>query len=166
MTPGRPVPPPLALKIPLDDGAAEQVADETAAPGEGLLAAARGAVSSTGGLVPLTVARRAPKADDVEIAIEFCGLCHSDVHATRGEWGTQHYPLVPGHEIVGRVSRVGSDVDDFSPGDLVGVGCLVDSCRECESCLDGLEQYCERGMTGTYGAKDARNGDSIPEKSG
>jgi uncharacterized zinc-type alcohol dehydrogenase-like protein len=120
-------------------------------------------VSSTGGLVPLTVARRAPKADDVEIAIEFCGLCHSDVHATRGEWGTQNYPLVPGHEIVGRVSRVGSDVDDFSPGDLVGVGCLVDSCRECESCLDGLEQYCERGMTGTYGAKDARNGDSITQ---
>ena len=163
MTPGRPVPPPLALKIPLDEGAAEQVSGETAAPGEGLLAAARGAMSSTGGLVPLTVARRAPKADDVEIAIEFCGLCHSDVHATRGEWGTQNYPLVPGHEIVGRVSRVGSDVDDFSPGDLVGVGCLVDSCRECESCLDGLEQYCERGMTGTYGAKDARNGDSITQ---
>jgi uncharacterized zinc-type alcohol dehydrogenase-like protein len=163
MTPGRPVPPPLALKISLDEGAAEGAAAETAGPGEGLLAAARGAVSSTGGLVPLTVARRAPKADDVEIAIEFCGLCHSDVHATRGEWGSQNYPLVPGHEIVGRVSRVGSDVDDFSPGDLVGVGCLVDSCRECESCLDGLEQYCERGMTGTYGAKDARNGDSITQ---
>lgn len=163
MTPGRPVPPPLALKIPLAEGVAEQVAGAAAARGGGLLAAARGAVSSTGGLVPLTVARRAPKADDVEIAIEFCGLCHSDVHATRGEWGTQNYPLVPGHEIVGRVSRVGSDVDDFSPGDLVGVGCLVDSCRECESCLDGLEQYCERGMTGTYGAKDARNGDSITQ---
>lgn len=163
MTPGRPVPPPLALKIPLDGGTAEQAAGATAARGGGLLAAARGAVSSTGGLVPLTVARRAPKADDVEIAIEFCGLCHSDVHATRGEWGTQNYPLVPGHEIVGRVSRVGSDVDDFTPGDLVGVGCLVDSCRECESCLDGLEQYCERGMTGTYGAKDARNGGSITQ---
>jgi alcohol dehydrogenase (NADP+) len=157
MTPGRPVPPPLALQIPLSDDAG------TAAPLEGRLAAARGAVSSTGGLVPLTVARRAPKADDVEIAIEFCGLCHSDVHATRGEWGTQNYPLVPGHEIVGRVSRVGSDVDDFAPGDLVGVGCIVDSCRECESCREGLEQYCERGMTGTYGAKDARNGDSITQ---
>ncbi|MEN8581951.1 NAD(P)-dependent alcohol dehydrogenase [Burkholderia sp. RS01] len=163
MTPGRPVPPPLALKIPLEDGAAEQVAGGGAAPGEGLLAAARGAASSTGGLVPLTVARRAPKADDVEIAIEFCGLCHSDVHATRGEWGSQNYPLVPGHEIVGRVSRVGSAVDDFSPGDLVGVGCLVDSCRECESCLEGLEQYCEPGMTGTYGAKDARNGDAVTQ---
>ncbi|WP_104136254.1 NAD(P)-dependent alcohol dehydrogenase [Arthrobacter sp. ZGTC131] len=163
MTPGRPVPPPLALKISLDEVAAEQAAAESAGTGERRLAAARGAVSSTGGLVPLTVARRAPKADDVEIAIEFCGLCHSDVHATRGEWGSQNYPLVPGHEIVGRVSRVGSDVDDFSPGDLVGVGCLVDSCRECESCLDGMEQYCERGMTGTYGAKDARNGDSITQ---
>lgn len=157
MTPGRPVPPPLALQIPLAEDAG------TASPLEGRLAAARGAVSSTGGLVPLTVARRAPKADDVEIAIEFCGLCHSDVHATRGEWGTQNYPLVPGHEIVGRVSRVGSDVDDFAPGDLVGVGCIVDSCRECESCREGLEQYCERGMTGTYGAKDARNSDSITQ---
>jgi uncharacterized zinc-type alcohol dehydrogenase-like protein len=116
-----------------------------------------------GGLVELTVARRAPKADDVEIAIEFCGLCHSDVHATRGEWGNQNYPLVPGHEIVGRVSRVGSDVSDFQPGDRVGVGCMVDSCRECESCLEGLEQYCERGMTGTYGAKDARNADTVTQ---
>jgi uncharacterized zinc-type alcohol dehydrogenase-like protein len=113
--------------------------------------------------VPLTLARRAPKADDVEIAIEFCGLCHSDVHATRGEWGAQNYPLVPGHEIVGRVSRVGSAVDDFSPGDLVGVGCMVDSCRECDSCMDGLEQYCENGITGSYGAKDARNGGSITQ---
>lgn len=160
MTPGRPVPPPLALHIPRADDVSP---DEAAGPLQGRLAAARGAVSSTGGLVPLTVARRAPKADDVEIAIEFCGLCHSDVHATRGEWGTQNYPLVPGHEIVGRVSRVGSDVDDFAPGDLVGVGCMVDSCRECDSCLDGLEQYCERGMTGTYGARDARNGDAVTQ---
>ena len=168
MTPGRPVPPPLALHIPLAEEFAgglrpEPAADGIADPRQGRLAAARGAVSSAGGLVPLTVARRAPKPDDVEIAIEFCGLCHSDVHATRGEWGTQNYPLVPGHEIVGRVSRVGSDVDDFAPGDLVGVGCMVDSCRECESCLDGLEQYCERGLTGTYGAKDARNGDSMTQ---
>lgn len=170
MTPGRPVPPPLALHIPLAEDVAGElrpesgpVVDGITDPRRGRLAAARGAVSSDGGLVPLTVARRAPKPDDVEIAIEFCGLCHSDVHATRGEWGTQNYPLVPGHEIVGRVSRVGSDVDDFAPGDLVGVGCMVDSCRECESCLDGLEQYCERGLTGTYGAKDARNGDSMTQ---
>jgi uncharacterized zinc-type alcohol dehydrogenase-like protein len=155
MTPGSPVPPPLAKPLP-----AIATEDSTAGP---RLAAAYGATASDSGLVPLTVSRRAPKEDDVEIAIEFCGLCHSDVHASRGEWGSQNYPLVPGHEIVGRVSRVGSAVDDFAPGELVGVGCMVDSCRECESCLDGLEQYCENGMTGTYGAKDARNGDSITQ---
>ena len=115
MTPGRPVPPPLAKPLP-DLGAPAEVTDGPR------LAAAYGATASDSGLVPLTVARRAPKEDDVEIAIEFCGLCHSDVHATRGEWGDQNYPLVPGHEIVGRVSRVGSAVDDFTPGELVGVG--------------------------------------------
>ncbi|MET4588803.1 NAD(P)-dependent alcohol dehydrogenase [Arthrobacter sp. 754] len=156
MTPGRPVPPPLARPV---------LPAEAPAPdrGTGVLAAAYGAVSGESGLVPLTLARRALKEDDVEIAIEFCGLCHSDVHATRGEWGTQNYPLVPGHEIVGTVSRVGSAVDDFSPGDRVGVGCMVDSCRECESCLNGMEQYCENGITGTYGAKDPRNGDAITQ---
>ena len=109
------------------------------------------------------MSRRAPKADDIEIAIEFCGLCHSDVHATRGEWGGENYPLIPGHEVVGRVSRLGSAVDDFTVGERVGVGCLVDSCRECDSCLDGLEQYCENGMTGTYGAKDARNDGAVTQ---
>ena len=113
MTPGRPVPPPLAK--PLPDLTAD-TADTAGTPAP-RLAAAYGATASDSGLVPLTVARRAPKEDDVEIAIEFCGLCHSDVHATRGEWGTQNYPLVPGHEIVGRVSRVGSAVDDFTPGE-------------------------------------------------
>lgn len=164
MTPGRPVPPPLARPIlPNADGIADSAADLRTDPGTGVLAAAYGAVSADSGLVPLTVARRTPKEDDVEIAIEFCGLCHSDVHATRGEWGTQNYPLVPGHEIVGTVSRVGTAVTDFAPGDRVGVGCMVDSCRECESCLDGLEQYCENGITGTYGAKDSRNGDAITQ---
>jgi uncharacterized zinc-type alcohol dehydrogenase-like protein len=156
MTPGRPVPPPLAQPI-------APAADGMPAENGGRLAAAYGATSGDSGLVPLTVARRAPKPDDVEIAIEFCGLCHSDVHATRGEWGTQAYPLVPGHEIVGTVSRVGADVTDFAVGDRVGVGCMVDSCRECDSCLDGLEQYCENGMTGTYGAKDRRNGGAITQ---
>ncbi|MET3946654.1 putative zinc-type alcohol dehydrogenase-like protein [Arthrobacter sp. UYCu512] len=161
MTPGRPVPPPLAKPLPdLTTGTTDST--DTLTPGPSL-AAAYGATASDSGLVPLTVARRAPKDDDVEIAIEFCGLCHSDVHATRGEWGTQNYPLVPGHEIVGRVSRVGSAVDEFSLGERVGVGCLVDSCRECESCRDGLEQYCENGMTGTYGAKDRRNRDAITQ---
>ncbi|WP_285247539.1 NAD(P)-dependent alcohol dehydrogenase [Pseudarthrobacter sp. efr-133-R2A-89] len=156
MTPGRPVPPPLAQPIATDAG-------PRPAEDGGRLAAAFGATSGDSGLVPLTVARRTPKPDDVEIAIEFCGLCHSDVHATRGEWGTQAYPLVPGHEIVGTVSRIGAGVTGFAIGDRVGVGCMVDSCRECESCLDGLEQYCENGMTGTYGAKDRRNGDAITQ---
>jgi alcohol dehydrogenase (NADP+) len=153
MTPGRPVPPPLA-KPATPSG--------TVSAG-GVLAAAYGATSPDSGLVPLTLARRTPKADDVEIAIEFCGLCHSDVHATRGEWGGQVWPLVPGHEIVGTVSRVGSNVTDFAVGERVGVGCMVDSCRECESCLDGVEQYCENGMTGTYGAVDRRNADSLTQ---
>jgi alcohol dehydrogenase (NADP+) len=160
MTPGRPVPPPLAKPLkaePIKPAAVPEVGDGPSR------AAAYGAVSSDSGLVPLTVSRRLPKEDDVEIAIEFCGLCHSDVHATRGEWGAQNYPLVPGHEIVGRVTRVGSAVDDFAPGDLVGVGCMVDSCRECDSCLEGLEQYCEKGMVGTYGAADPRNGGSITQ---
>ncbi|WP_457962860.1 NAD(P)-dependent alcohol dehydrogenase [Arthrobacter sp. D1-29] len=162
MTPGRPVPPPLAQTIsPVTGPASPANSDDLLAGNR--LAAAYGAVSDNSGLVPLTLARRVPKEDDVEIAIDFCGLCHSDVHATRGEWGSQHYPLVPGHEIVGTVSRVGSAVDDFSPGDLVGVGCMVDSCRECDSCLEGLEQYCENGMTGTYGAQDARNGGSVTQ---
>ncbi|GAA2849955.1 NAD(P)-dependent alcohol dehydrogenase [Paenarthrobacter ilicis] len=155
MTPGRPVPPALAKAITPDRGSGPQEA--------GTLAAAYGATSPDSGLVPLTVARRAPTADDVEIAIEFCGLCHSDVHATRGEWRTPPYPLVPGHEIVGRVTRVGSDVQDFAPGDRVGVGCMVDSCRECESCLEGLEQYCEKGNIGTYGAPDPRQGDAVTQ---
>lgn len=150
MTPGRPVPPPLATPVP-------------PVPADAVLAAAYGAVAPDSGLVPLTVARRVPKPDDVEIAIEFCGLCHSDVHAARGEWGGQTYPLVPGHEIVGTVTRVGSGVTDFTAGERVGVGCMVDSCRECESCLDGLEQYCEKGIIGTYGARDPRNGDTITQ---
>ena len=157
MTPGRPVPPPLAKPV------APEAATPEATAVDGRPAAAYGATSPDSGLVPLTLARRAPGADDVEIAIEFCGLCHSDVHATRGEWGGKVWPLVPGHEIVGTVSRVGSAVVDFAVGDRVGVGCIVDSCRHCESCLDGLEQYCENGMTGTYGAVDRRNGDAVTQ---
>lgn len=149
--------------MPNDAAVADSAAELDTDPDAGVLAAAYGALSADSGLAPLTLARRAPKADDVEIAIEFCGLCHSDVHATRGEWGAQKYPLVPGHEIVGTVSRVGSAVTDFAQGDRVGVGCMVDSCRECESCLEGLEQYCENGMTGTYGASDSRNADAITQ---
>jgi uncharacterized zinc-type alcohol dehydrogenase-like protein len=131
--------------------------------GDGSEVRAYGATSASSGLVALTVARREPGADDVEIDIEFCGLCHSDVHATRGEWGERPWPLVPGHEIVGRVRRVGSAVHGFAVGDRVGVGCMVDSCRECAHCRAGLEQYCERGMVGTYGAQDPRHGGEVTQ---
>ena len=87
--------------------------------------------SSSTPLVPFTIDRRSPKPQDVQIQILYCGVCHSDLHAARNEWGGTVYPIVPGHEIVGRVTAVGSDVKKFSIGDLAGIGCLVDSCREC-----------------------------------
>ena len=94
--------------------------------------------------------RRQPGPKDVQIEILYCGVCHSDVHQVRDEWGGSLYPMVPGHEIVGRVTAVGSEVTKFKEGDLAGVGCLVDSCRECPKCKKGLEQFCENGWTGTY----------------
>ncbi|MEG3147754.1 NAD(P)-dependent alcohol dehydrogenase [Sphingomonas sp. RT2P30] len=104
-------------------------------------------------LVPLDIERRAPGAHDVQIEIAFCGVCHSDLHTARAEWGGTLYPCVPGHEIVGTVSAVGGDVTAFKVGDTVGVGCMVDSCQHCASCAEGLEQYCENGSTGTYNAR-------------
>ena len=102
-------------------------------------------------LAPYSFERRDPGPHDVQIEILFCGVCHSDVHAARGEWGEVPRPLVPGHEIVGRVTAVGGHVSKFKEGDLVGVGCMVDSCGHCPSCGDGLEQYCETtGFVGTY----------------
>jgi uncharacterized zinc-type alcohol dehydrogenase-like protein len=98
--------------------------------------------------------RRKPTPHDVEIDIQFCGVCHSDLHTARAEWGGTMYPCVPGHEIVGKIVRVGEHVSKFKVGDTVGVGCIVDSCRECQYCQEGLEQYCEPGMTGTYNAPD------------
>ena len=121
------------------------------------------AVSATSGLAPATIERREPGARDVEIAIDFCGLCHSDVHTIRSEWGPEKYPLVPGHEIVGIVSRVGESVEGFTVGERVGVGCMVDSCRECDSCLEGFEQYCEVGNIGTYNVADTRNGGAVTQ---
>ncbi|MEN3275890.1 MAG: alcohol dehydrogenase [Massilia sp.] len=100
-------------------------------------------------LEPLAITRRAPGAHDVQIDIAFCGVCHSDLHQVRGEWAGTVYPCVPGHEIVGRVSAVGAHVSGFAIGDLVGVGCIVDSCKHCPDCDEGLENYCDR-MTGTY----------------
>ena len=106
-----------------------------------------------------SIARRDPGPRDVEIEIEFCGVCHSDIHTARSEWAGTMYPCVPGHEIIGRVARVGSDVTAFKTGERVGVGCIVDSCRQCESCAEGLEQYCENGMTGTYNSPDKAMGE-------
>jgi alcohol dehydrogenase (NADP+) len=105
-------------------------------------------------LSKLTFKRREVGKDDVKIDILFCGVCHSDLHFARNEWHFTVYPAVPGHEIVGRVAQVGSAVRGFNIGDQVGVGCLVDSCRTCAACKQGLEQYCEVGATGTYGGTD------------
>ncbi|WP_442588752.1 NAD(P)-dependent alcohol dehydrogenase [Pedobacter sp. AW31-3R] len=101
-------------------------------------------------LAPFHIDRREPVSDDVEIKILYCGVCHSDIHTARNEWGGTIYPTVPGHEIVGTVTRVGDQVSRFKVGDTVGVGCFVDSCGHCKSCEDDQEQYCENGHTQTY----------------
>ncbi|MBC7381911.1 MAG: NAD(P)-dependent alcohol dehydrogenase [Bacteroidia bacterium] len=101
-------------------------------------------------LEPWSFERREPGPHDVAFDIQYCGVCHSDLHQVRDEWGRSKYPMVPGHEIVGRVTKVGSDVKKFKVGDLAGVGCLVNSCRECNNCEQGLEQYCTNGSVGTY----------------
>ena len=93
-------------------------------------------------LLPFSFERRDPAPTDVQIEILFCGVCHSDIHQVRNEWGSSVFPMVPGHEIVGKVTKVGSEVTGFKPGDSVGVGCLVDSCRVCPDCNDNLEQFC------------------------
>ncbi|MGG2020187.1 NAD(P)-dependent alcohol dehydrogenase [Pseudomonas sp. S8] len=100
-------------------------------------------------LEPLRITRRDPGPEDVQIEIAYCGICHSDLHQVRAEWEGTQYPCVPGHEIVGRVTAVGQQVSGFAPGDLVGVGCIVDSCKHCEECAEGFENYCD-GMIGTY----------------
>jgi uncharacterized zinc-type alcohol dehydrogenase-like protein len=120
--------------------------------------AAFAAQSPTTPLGPHTIDRREPGPHDVKIEILFCGVCHSDLHTARGEWSGTRYPCVPGHEIVGRVTAVGGHVSKYRVGDRVGVGCMVDSCRECESCRAGLEQYCYAGNTGTYNAPDKHLG--------
>ena len=101
-------------------------------------------------LAPFTFERREPRAQDVAIDILYCGVCHSDIHQVRNDWGNSIYPMVPGHEIVGRVTCVGDQVTKFRTGDLVGVGVLVDACRHCSSCKDGLEQFCQSGWVQTY----------------
>ncbi len=118
------------------------------------------AQEATAHLAPFTIERREPKPHDVQIDILFCGICHSDLHTARNEWANTVYPVVPGHEIVGRVTAVGDKVTKYKVGDLAGIGCLVDSCRECSSCKEGLEQYCENGWTGTYNSQE-RDGNGI-----
>jgi alcohol dehydrogenase (NADP+) len=108
----------------------------------------------TSPLVPFTFERREPGDYDVEIKILFSGICHSDLHQTRDDWGGALFPMVPGHEIVGRVMRVGPKVTKLKVGDFAGVGCMVDSCRECAACKESLEQYCEQGATWTYNGKE------------
>ncbi len=117
-------------------------------------ARAYGASAVDAALESVHIERRPLGAKDIRIGIRFCGICHSDIHFTRGEWGAIPYPAIPGHEIAGVVDAVGAAVTRFAPGDRVGVGCMVNSCRECENCRKGEEQYCLPGNTGTYGSVD------------
>ena len=134
--------------------------DSAGSPAPGLPTRAYAAQSPTSGLAPHGIERRSPGAADVLIDIRYCGVCHTDIHFVRNDWGISLYPIVPGHEIVGTVKRVGSGVQRFKAGDTVGVGCLVDSCRSCEYCRAGLEQYCSNGMVLTYSAYE-RDGKTI-----
>jgi alcohol dehydrogenase (NADP+) len=115
---------------------------------------AYGTEAADASLAPLNIMRRTVSDHDVEIEILYCGVCHSDLHTARNEWHNTIYPCVPGHEIVGRVSNVGNGVSRFKVGDMAAVGCMVDSCKECEYCKQGLEQYCVPGFTGTYNSAD------------
>ncbi|MBF0331571.1 MAG: NAD(P)-dependent alcohol dehydrogenase [Candidatus Omnitrophica bacterium] len=116
--------------------------------------------SAKDNLAPFSFTRRDPRKDDVVIEILYCGVCHSDLHQARNDWGNSAYPMVPGHEIIGRVISVGPKVKRFKKGDSVGVGCMVDSCQHCDACEEGLEQYCEAFPTFTYNAVDRQ--DSMP----
>ncbi|EMV7409563.1 TPA: NAD(P)-dependent alcohol dehydrogenase [Enterobacter soli] len=112
------------------------------------------AKTPTAPLAPFTFDRREPRPDDVVIEILYCGVCHSDLHQARNDWEFSEYPIVPGHEVIGRVASVGDSVTKFKVGDLAGIGCMVDSCRECNPCQQGLEQYCEEGNVQTYNGHD------------
>ncbi len=118
------------------------------------LAKAYAATAPTSPLVPYQFERRSVGAHDVQIEIAYCGICHSDIHQVRDEWGGSKYPMVPGHEIVGHVTAVGAPVKKFKVGDLAGVGCLVDSCRTCPSCERQLEQFCQKGAAFSYNSTE------------
>jgi uncharacterized zinc-type alcohol dehydrogenase-like protein len=117
-----------------------------------------GTEAPTANLKQMNIERREVTAKDIEIEILYCGVCHSDLHTARNDWGGTVYPAVPGHEIVGKVTKIGSDVTKLKVGDFAAVGCLVDSCGECESCKHDLEQYCSNGFVGTYNGKDKHLG--------
>ncbi len=119
---------------------------------------AYGAETAKSSLKQLSIARRELSPEDIEIDILYCGVCHTDLHTVQNDWGATRYPVVPGHEIVGRITKVGSEVSKFKVGDLAGVGFMVDSCRQCTSCQHKLEQYCISGSTSTYGSKDKHLG--------
>src|SRR5258706_4255742 len=116
------------------------------------------AQSASSALAPFGISRRELKPSDVEIEILFCGVCHSDLHQARDEWHNTIFPCVPGHEIVGRVTKVGPEVTKFREGDLAAVGCMVDSCRTCPQCQRGLEQYCDQFPVFTYNGADKHSG--------
>lgn len=124
-----------------------------------IAARAFAATAADAPLSPYRFDRRDPGPEDVAIEIKYCGVCHSDLHVVKNDLGGTRYPIVPGHEIAGVVTAVGGDVSRFKVGDRVGVGCMVDSCRTCPSCLEGEEQYCVPGMTQTYGSADPKGGD-------
>ncbi|WP_405368798.1 MULTISPECIES: NAD(P)-dependent alcohol dehydrogenase [unclassified Nonlabens] len=119
---------------------------------------AYGAVNKDADLKEMTIKRRDLNENDVKIDILYCGVCHSDIHAKQNDWGNAKYPIVPGHEIIGKVSQIGNGVSSYKVGDLVGVGCMVDSCQTCSACKDDLEQFCDNGMVGTYNGKDKIGG--------
>jgi alcohol dehydrogenase (NADP+) len=116
------------------------------------------AASANSALKPLSIERRDPLPRDIQIEILYCGVCHSDLHTARNEWGETIYPSVPGHEIIGRVVKTGSKVSKFREGDIAAVGCMVGSCGKCQSCQEGLENYCENGNILTYNSEDPRDG--------
>jgi uncharacterized zinc-type alcohol dehydrogenase-like protein len=131
----------------------------SSAPGKVSVTRAYAAQAPDARLAPFQIERRELRPRDVQFEILYCGVCHSDLHMARNEWKQTIYPVVPGHEIVGRVTAVGDKVTKFRTGDLAGVGCLVDSCRECSNCRKGLEQYCTVGNVLTYSGRDRINGD-------
>ena len=114
-------------------------------------------------IVPFTFERREVRPDDVQMEILYTGVCHSDIHQAHNDWKNSIYPMVPGHEIVGRVTAVGDSVTKFKVGDLAAIGCMVDSCQDCASCAEGFEQYCDKGFTGTYNSRDK---EGVPTQGG